>query len=67
MDGLLLGQRITAASEFPMADMEILCMGDLHRHSTLYAHYVFKAFDVNSNGAISFRVSHNRCPLNVNG
>jgi hypothetical protein len=25
--------------------------------STLYAHYVFKAFDVNSNGAISFRVS----------
>nr|CAD7260890.1 unnamed protein product [Timema shepardi] len=25
--------------------------------SSLYAHYVFKAFDVNSNGAISFRVS----------
>lgn len=25
--------------------------------STLYAHYVFKAFDVNSNGAISFRAS----------
>jgi len=27
--------------------------------SSLYAHYVFKAFDVNSNGAISFRVSSN--------
>ncbi|XP_046385762.1 Kv channel-interacting protein 4 [Ischnura elegans] len=26
-----------------------------HGNSTLYAHYVFKAFDVNSNGAISFR------------
>lgn len=25
--------------------------------SSIYAHYVFKAFDVNSNGAISFRVS----------
>ncbi|KAF6200112.1 hypothetical protein GE061_006413 [Apolygus lucorum] len=25
------------------------------RNSTLYAHYVFKAFDVNCNGAISFR------------
>lgn len=25
--------------------------------ATLYAHYVFKAFDVNCNGAISFRVS----------
>lgn len=25
--------------------------------SSLYAHYVFKAFDVNCNGAISFRVS----------
>ncbi|KAJ8665017.1 hypothetical protein QAD02_006679 [Eretmocerus hayati] len=24
-------------------------------HSSLYAHYVFKAFDVNCNGAISFR------------
>lgn len=24
--------------------------------SSLYAHYVFKAFDVNCNGAISFRV-----------
>ncbi|XP_021926564.1 Kv channel-interacting protein 1 isoform X2 [Zootermopsis nevadensis] len=26
-----------------------------HGNSSLYAHYVFKAFDVNSNGAISFR------------
>ena len=25
--------------------------------STQYAHYVFKAFDVNCNGAISFKVS----------
>lgn len=25
--------------------------------SSIYAHYVFRAFDVNSNGAISFRVS----------
>ncbi|EFN78682.1 Kv channel-interacting protein 4 [Harpegnathos saltator] len=27
-----------------------------HGNSSLYAHYVFKAFDVNCNGAISFRV-----------
>ncbi|KAL1491746.1 hypothetical protein ABEB36_012296 [Hypothenemus hampei] len=26
-----------------------------HGNATLYAHYVFKAFDVNCNGAISFR------------
>lgn len=26
-----------------------------HPDSSLYAHYVFKAFDVNCNGAISFR------------
>lgn len=26
-----------------------------HLDSSLYAHYVFKAFDVNCNGAISFR------------
>lgn len=29
----------------------------IHTDSSIYAHYVFKAFDVNSNGAISFRVS----------
>ncbi|CAK1597327.1 unnamed protein product [Parnassius mnemosyne] len=28
-----------------------------HGNSALYAHYVFKAFDVNCSGAISFRVS----------
>lgn len=28
--------------------------------SSLYAHYVFKAFDVNCNGAISFRVSDSK-------
>lgn len=38
--------------------------------SSPYAHYVFKAFDVNCNGAISFRVikslSHVICSLFVN-
>lgn len=29
--------------------------------SSLYAHYVFKAFDVNCNGAISFRVIISLC------
>lgn len=31
--------------------------------SSLYAHYVFKAFDVNCNGAITFRVSQWKFPF----
>lgn len=32
--------------------------------SSMYAHYVFRAFDVNCNGAISFRVSIALSPTN---
>nr|XP_049703855.1 Kv channel-interacting protein 1 [Helicoverpa armigera] len=31
-----------------------------HGNSALYAHYVFKAFDVNCSGAISFRLLSNQ-------
>lgn len=35
-----------------------MCVSCLLTDSNLYAHFVFKAFDVKSNGAISFKVSY---------
>lgn len=34
-----------------------ICFFLISKDSSIYAHYVFKAFDVNCTGAISFRVN----------
>lgn len=52
---LPINKQITAVTQVHKSLIEEMVVSD----ATMYAHFVFKAFDVNCNGAISFRVSDN--------
>lgn len=59
IDGCQLIQQLSKREEHSFGNgftstNQILLFAD----SSMYAHYVFKAFDVNCNGAISFRVRY---------